>query len=131
MNKNGIVAVVVVVTAVVLIGLWVMRSGQNRPGGGRFDCTAPPGAPSNLTTTKNGTDVRGTWTPPAGGEAPLTYVIEVGGAPGANDRGTFVVPASQTTFGGDTSPGVYYGRVYARNQCGTSAASNEVTYTVP
>ena len=28
MNKNGIVAVVVVITAVVLVGLWVMRSGQ-------------------------------------------------------------------------------------------------------
>jgi hypothetical protein len=130
MNRNGIVAVVVVVTAVVLIGLWVMRSGQSR-GGGRFDCTGPPGSPTNLTYTKNGNDVRGSWTPPAGGETPLTYVIEVGGAPGANDRGTFVVPASQTTFGGDTPPGVYYGRVYARNQCGTSPASNEVTYTVP
>ena len=42
MNKNGIVAVVVVITAVVLVGLWVMRSGQTRPGGRQFDCAAPP-----------------------------------------------------------------------------------------
>jgi hypothetical protein len=131
MNKNGIVAVVVVITAVVLVGLWVMRSGQTRPGGRQFDCTAPPGAPLNLTYTKNGTDVQGSWTPPGGGESPTTYVIEVGSRSGISDQGTFVVPATQTHFGGPTPPGVYFGRVFARNACGTSPASNEINYTVP
>ena len=132
MNKNGIVAVVVVITAVVLVGLWVMRSGQNRPGGRQFDCSAPPGAPTGLTYAKNGTDIiTGSWTAPVGDDAPTTYVVEVGSRPGLNDQGTFIVPASQNTFGGKTPPGTYYGRVYARNACGSSPASNEITYTVP
>ncbi|HQZ40855.1 MAG TPA: fibronectin type III domain-containing protein [Vicinamibacterales bacterium] len=131
MNKNGIVSVVVVITAVVLVGLWVMRSGQNRPGGRQFDCSAPPDPPTNLIFTKDGTDVRGTWTPPGGDDAPTTYVVEVGSRPGLNDQGTFVVPATQTHFGGPTPAGSYYGRVYARNACGSSPASNEINFSVP
>jgi hypothetical protein len=131
MNKNGIVAVVVVITAVVLVGLWVIRSGQSRPGTRQFDCTAPPQAPKNLTYTKNGNDVRGSWSPPAAGDAPTHYVIEVGSAPGLNDRGTFIVPATQLQFGGPTPPAMYYGRVFSRNACGSSAASNEINYSVP
>jgi hypothetical protein len=130
-NKNGIVAVVVVVTAVVLVGLWVIRSGQSRPGARQFDCVSPPTPPLNLTVTKSGTDVQGTWTPPTGDQAPTTYVVEVGSQSGLNDQGTFVVPATQTHFGAPTPPGVYYGRVFARNACGTSSASNEINYTVP
>lgn len=131
MNKNGIVSVVVVITAVVLVGLWVMRSGQTRPGGRQFDCTAPPEAPSNLTATREGDTVNGSWSAPAGEQMPTTYVIEVGSQPGLNDQGTFVVPATTTTFGNKTPPGTYFARVYARNACGTSPASNEVTVTVP
>lgn len=131
MNKNGIVAVVVVITAVVLVGLWVMRSGQTRPGGRQFDCTAPPLAPTSLAYAKEGSVVNGTWTAPAGDDAPTTYVIEVGSGPGLNDQGTYVVPATQTSFGRPTPNGSYYVRVFARNACGTSPASNEVQFSVP
>jgi hypothetical protein len=131
MNKNGIVAVVVVITAVVLVGLWVMRSGQTRPGGREFDCTAPPAPPSNLTYTKNGDVVNGAWMAPAGDNAPTTYVVEAGSSPGLNDQGTYVVPATQTSFGRPTPAGSYYVRVFARNACGTSPASNEVQFSVP
>lgn len=131
MNKNGIVAVVVVITAVVLVGLWVMRSGQSRPGGRQFDCTAPPQAPSNLSYTKDGDMVTGTWVAPAGDNQPTTYVIEVGSQPGLADQGTYVVPASQTSFGRPTPNGNYTVRIYARNACGTSPASNEVAFSVP
>jgi hypothetical protein len=131
MNKNGIVAVVVVITAVVLVGLWVMRSGQTRPGGRDFDCTAPPAAPSNLTYTKSGDVVTGAWNAPAGENAPTTYVIEAGSGAGLNDQGTYVVPATQTTFGRPTPAGSYFVRVFARNACGTSPASNEVQFSVP
>jgi hypothetical protein len=131
MNKNGIVAVVVVITAVVLVGLWVMRSGQTRPGGRQFDCSEPPSAPSNLTYTKSGDVVSGTWAAPAGDNAPTTYVIEAGSQPGLNDQGTYVVPATQTNFGRKTPVGAFYVRVFARNACGTSPASNEVQFTVP
>jgi hypothetical protein len=132
MNKNGIVAVAVVMTAVVLVGLWVMRSGQTRPGGRQFDCTAPPQAPVGLAYTKTGNVIEGTWQAPADGDRPTYYVVEVGGAPGLNDRGTFIVPATELRFGGPTpADSPYFARVFARNACGTSPASNEVTYTVP
>jgi hypothetical protein len=131
MNKNGIVAVVVVITAVVLVGLWVMRSGQTRPGGRQFDCAAPPTAPSNLTYTKAGDMITGEWVAPTGENAPTTYVIEAGSAPGLNDQGTYVVPATQNSFGRKTPNGHFFVRVFARNACGTSPASNEVEFTVP
>ena len=31
MNKNGVIAVVVVVASIVLVGLWAMRSGESGP----------------------------------------------------------------------------------------------------
>jgi hypothetical protein len=131
MNKNGIVAVVVVITAVVLVGLWIMRSGQTRPGGRQFDCSAPPSAPVDLAYTKAGDLITGTWTAPTGDNAPTTYVVEAGSRAGLNDQGSYVVPASQTSFGRPTPVGTYFVRVYARNACGTSPASNEVTFAVP
>jgi hypothetical protein len=131
MNKNGIVAVVVVITAVVLVGLWVMRSGQTRPGGRQFDCSAPPAAPSGLEYAKSGEMITGTWTAPAGEDIPTTYIIEVGSRSGMNDQGTYVVPATKTSFGRATPPGAYFVRVFARNACGTSPASNEVAFSVP
>ena len=131
MNKNGIVAVVVVITAVVLVGLWVMRSGQTRPGGRQFDCTEPPQAPSNFTHTKSGNLVTGTWTAPTGSNPPTAYLIESGGAPGVADQGVSVVPATQTSLRQEAPPGVWYVRIYARNACGTSPASNEEWITIP
>ena len=49
MNKNGILSVVIVVSAVILIGLWALRTGQQRAGARQFDCAAAPDAPSELT----------------------------------------------------------------------------------
>ena len=131
MNRNGIVSVIVVITAVVLVGLWVMRSGQTRPGGRQFDCVAPPEAPTALTYTKNGETVTGSWTAPTGNQKPTTYVIEVGSSSGLNDQGTFVVPATETSFGRPTPAGTYFVRVHARNECGTSGPSNEIAFRVP
>ena len=131
MNKNGMVSVIVVVTAVILVGLWVMRSGQTRPGGRQFDCIAPPEAPTNLTFSMDGDFVTGTWTAPAGAQKPTTYVVEAGSQSGLSDQGTFVVPATETSYGGKTPPGDYFARVFARNACGTSGPSNEVAFRVP
>ena len=72
MNKNGVIAVVVVVVAVVLIGLWAMRSGQ-QSAMGRMDCSAAPGAPGNLSHTKQADIVTLNWTAPGGKDAISTY----------------------------------------------------------
>jgi hypothetical protein len=130
MNKNGIIAVVVVVVAIVLIGLWAMRSGQQNTSG-RMDCNTPPPAPTGLAYEKQGDIVHLNWAPPTTTDTVSTFVVEAGGAPGANNVGTFVVPGSALTFQRQAPPGTYYTRVLARNACGTSSPSNEVVVTIP
>lgn len=131
MNKNGVIAVVVVMAAVLLIGLWVMGSGGQRRSGGQVDCSAPPGVPTSVSHTKTAEMVTVTWGPPAGDERPTTYVLEAGAGPGLNNAGTYVTPGAVTNFARQAPPGTYYVRIFARNACGTSAASNEITVTVP
>lgn len=130
MNKNGVIAVVVVVVAVVLIGLWAMRSGSQNASG-RMNCSAAPVSPSGLAPSRNGTIVTLNWTAPTGADPVSTYVIEVGNTPGTNNVGTFIAPGSAATFQREAPTGTYYVRVFARNACGTSAPSNEIVVTVP
>ena len=128
MNKNGVIAVVVVVLSIVLIGLWAMRSAE--PGMVGENCTAPPGAPTGVVATAEGHTGRLTWTPPPAGETISNYVIEAGSTPGSNNQGTFVAPANRTTFDREATAGTYYVRLFARNACGTSPPSEEVTVTI-
>jgi hypothetical protein len=128
MNKNGVIAVVVVVISIVLVGLWAMRSGEQAVVGG--DCTAPPDRPSGVVGTADGNVGRLTWTPPPAGQSITNYVIEVGSTPGSNNQGTFVVPANRTTFEREAAAGTYHVRMFARNACGTSPPSEDVTVTV-
>lgn len=130
MNKNGVIAVVIVVVAVVLVGVWAMRSGSQNVSG-RMDCNGAPPAPSGLNAVRDDAIVTLNWTAPAEGERVSTYVIEAGSAPGTNDVAIFVAPGSASTFRRETPPGTFYVRVFARNACGTSAPSNEVVVTVP
>ena len=123
MNKNGVIAVVVVVIAIVLVGLWAMRSAEQGPA--RADCSAPPSAPTGITVSAEGMKGRVTWAPPPAGESVTTYIIEAGSTPGTNNQGTFVAPATATSFEREAGPGSYYVRVFARNACGTSQASQE------
>jgi hypothetical protein len=132
MNKNGVLAVVVVIAAVILIGLWVLRTGQQRAGARQFDCAAAPSAPEGLQYTKAAADlVRLTWAPPSGGERPTTFILEAGTGQGKNDVGTFVAAGNATSMDRQAPPGQYYVRLFARNACGTSPASNEVVITMP
>jgi hypothetical protein len=132
MNKNGILSVVIVVSAVVLIGLWVLRTGQQRAGARQFDCQAAPDAPSALVAEKlPNVSARMSWTAPPGAEAPTSYVLETGSGAGRNDVATFIVPGTSTSTERAGVPGTFFLRVYARNACGTSAPSNEVSITLP
>jgi hypothetical protein len=128
MNKNGAIAVVVVVIAIVLVGWWAMRSGEQAVVGD--NCTSPPDPPTGLVATAQGNVGRLTWAAPTGAENISNYIIEVGSTPGANNQGTFVAPANRTTFEREASAGLYYVRMFARNACGTSPPSQEVTVTI-
>jgi hypothetical protein len=128
MNKNGVVAVVVVVVSIVLIGLWAMRSGEQDASG--VDCTTPPNRPTGVIATVQGNTGRLTWAPPQAGDTVTNYVIEVGSTPGSSNQGTFVSPANRTTFEREAAAGTYHVRLFARNACGTSPASEEVTVTI-
>jgi len=132
MNKNGILAVVVVVAAVILIGLWVVRTGQQRAGARQFDCAASPAAPGPLQSQKVAADlVRLTWAAPTSGERATTFILEAGTGSGKNDIGTFVAAGSATSMDRQAPPGQYFVRLFARNACGTSQASNELVITMP
>lgn len=130
MNKNGLVAMVVAVAVVVLAGLWLMQGGASRPGAGQFDCSAPPNAPRNFTHTLVARVATGTWEAPEGSEPVINYVLEVGPASGASS-GVITVPGNQTSYTSPVDPGQVFARVYARNACGISPSSNEISFTVP
>jgi hypothetical protein len=72
-----------------------------------------------------------TWGAPPAAERVTTYVIEAGSAPGATNQGTFVAAGTATSFQREAPPGTYYVRIFARNACGTSPASQELTVTTP
>ncbi|HMF95922.1 MAG TPA: matrixin family metalloprotease [Vicinamibacterales bacterium] len=97
-------------------------------GGGA--CAAAPSAPTGFALTFNsGGVVSLAWNPSAGA---TTYAIEAGSAPGSNN----LVPGSD--LGGTATvytatgvgAGTYFVRLRARNACGTSGVSNEVTVAV-
>jgi hypothetical protein len=100
-------------------------------GGGGGPCTGAPGAPTGFTLTGNsGGTVSFSWSASSG--SPTTYIIEAGSTPGATNLANSDLGGTATTF---TTTGVgrgtYYVRLRARNTCGTSGVSNEITLVVP
>lgn len=58
-------------------------------------------------------------------------MLEAGSFPGGANLANFATGSLATSFSaGGVPPGVYYARVRARNDAGTSAASNEVSFTI-
>jgi hypothetical protein len=129
MNKNGVIAVVVVVAAIILVGLWAMRSGNQTVSG--LDCSTPPSAPTNVRYTKVGDVATLHWAPPPESDRVRGFVIEAGDTPGANNQGTFVAQASATSFQRQAPPGTYYVHIFARNACGTSPPTEDIVVTIP
>jgi fibronectin type III domain protein len=129
MNKNGVIAVVVVVVAIVLAGLWALRSGEGGVSGP--DCAAAPSAPQGVAYSVAEGMVTIRWSPAAAGERVATYLVEAK-APQDVTPTTFVAPGNATTFQRQAPPQtMYYVNVLARNACGTSAPSSQLVVTVP
>lgn len=128
MNKNGVIAVVVVVVAIVLVGLWAMRSGEQGMGGP--DCSSPPSVPQGVNYSLTKDVVTISWSPAPTGERVVTYLIEAKTAKDVTPT-TFVAPGSATTFLRQAPPETYYVHVLARNACGTSDPSPQLVVSVP
>ena len=129
MNKNGVIAVVVVVAAIILVGLWAMRSGEQSADG--LDCSAPPGVPTGVTHTKAGDVATLHWNAAPASDHVTTFVIEAGSTPGTNNQGTFVAPGTATSFQRQAPTGTYYVHMFARNGCGTSPPTQDIVVTLP
>jgi hypothetical protein len=92
-------------------------------------CAAAPAAPAGLSHSVAGGVVAFTWSAGAGGCAPTHYVLSAGSGPGLSNIATVNVGLA-TSLAAPAPPGTYVVRVAAANAWGTSAASNEVTFTL-
>jgi hypothetical protein len=92
-------------------------------------CLAPS-APRDFIFGLTGNRVNLAWTAPVAASAQVTYLVEVGSAPGLAN---LLVAATGPVTAVDTPapPGRYYVRVRAQNGCGTGPPSNEQVITVP
>jgi hypothetical protein len=96
---------------------------------GSGGCTSPPNAPTHLTSTVSGNLVTLNWTPPVGGCAATSYVVQAGSAPGLTDLAILNVgPANSLSV--SAPAGRYYVRVVAVNAFGGSIGSVEIVVTV-
>ncbi|MGE0816582.1 MAG: TonB family protein [Vicinamibacterales bacterium] len=89
----------------------------------------PPTVPPALTVTATNGVLSASWSAPASGTSPFSYVIRAGTASGAANIGVFPV-GGITAIQAPVPPGPYFLRVAAVNACGTSAYSNEASTVV-
>lgn len=93
-------------------------------------CSGAPPAPLGLAAIINGRAVRLVWDEPDTPNGPATFVIEAGSGPGATDIAIITVDGGLRSLTVTAPPGTYVVRLRARNACGTSDVSNEITITV-
>jgi predicted phage tail protein len=93
--------------------------------GGSGGCA--PGPPGALSVSVNGPSVAFQWGAASGG--PTSYILEAGTTSGSSNVAVLDT-GLVTQFTTAAPPGVYYVRVRARNGCGSSTPSNEVTVSV-
>ena len=88
-------------------------------------------APTGLSSTVTSTTVVLSWSAPAAGCAPTTYIIQAGSTVGASNLANFSTGSTATTFTATgVAAGTYYVRVAAAIPGTLSAPSNEITLTV-
>jgi hypothetical protein len=91
---------------------------------------ATPGAPQDFNFSLAGRVATLTWTPPAAGTEPFTYILEAGSSSGLANRFNGAV-GGITTLTVQAPPGTYFVRVRAQNACGAGGASAERIIVIP
>lgn len=86
---------------------------------------APPSPPTAVAAKVSGTLVVVTWRAPSG--TPLGYVVEAGSAPQTSNVSVIDIDHAVTEYTATAPPGMYYVRVRARDACGLSEPSSEIT----
>jgi titin len=92
-------------------------------------CAGAPSRPTLQPATVSGSMVTLAWSA-AGGAAPSSFVILAGSAAGQSKLARFDTGSTSAALTTPAPDGVYFVRVVARNACGDSPASNEITVTV-
>jgi len=98
-------------------------------GHAQFRPTRVPDAPTNVAANVNGFNVTLTWTPPAGGEVPTSYQLEVGTVPGVPNVLITDVGAT-TVFNGAGQAGTYFIAIRAVSGSGAGPRSVEIVVTI-
>ena len=90
-----------------------------------------PMTPTGLSATVAGQTVVFTWTPPAAGGAPTSYVIQGGSARGLTNVANANTGSARPMLTATNVPGgTYYFRVLAQNASGISSASDEIAVEI-
>ena len=97
----------------------------------RFRPLTVPLAPTNLSSIVSGSAITLTWSAPASGDVPISYLLETGSTAGAANLAQLDTASAVPSFTATSvPPGTYFLRLRARAASGTSAPSNEVTVIV-
>jgi len=90
-----------------------------------------PGAPQGLAANVFGSTLTLTWSPPASGNPPTSYVVEAGSTSGGVDVANFSTGSTATSFSATLAGGgTLFIRVRAANAAGVSPPSNEILVTI-
>ena len=89
-----------------------------------------PNAPTNTTSTVNGTLVRIGWRAPASGPAVTSYRLDVGTKSGASNIASGLNVGNVLAVSGNLPRGRYFVRVRAANTAGVSSASSETNFWI-
>lgn len=100
-------------------------------GGGGGGGGVVPVPPSGLTASVSGRVISLSWTPPATGATPTSYVVDVGTISGSSNLGSFNTGSTATSVSGAVGPGRYFIRMRTRAGTLLSAPSSEVIVVVP
>ena len=100
-------------------------------GGGGGGGGVVPVPPTGLSASVSGRVISLSWTPPATGATPTSYVVDVGTIAGSSNLGSFNTGSTATSVSGTVAPGRYFIRLRTKANSLLSSPTNDVVVVVP